>query len=150
MLWIADPLHLDCCAPRATARSEGHNDSTNHAVEAEDLSEDENQDEANEDALVDGVVLDALLTDQADSVARHNVAQAASETRAPVEVSRSGGLNLRCRGLGHEHREDETVDWKNTSHNNGDDGLEGQLGSRHGDRGNTHAGLRRAVRSANV
>jgi hypothetical protein len=57
------------------------------------------------------------------------------------------GISCGVHAVGNEHRDDETVDGNDTSHDYGNDGLHDELGAHDGHGGNTSSRLGRSVSS---
>lgn len=135
----------------AASRSDGHDDGSDHAEETEHFREDENENEGHKYRLIDRIELDALLADDTDSVPCGHIAQACQCTCEEVEHRFGCSLIANSNDfLGEENRNDESVDGENTSHNDWDDRLEGEVRPGDGKRGNTHTALRSAIGRAQV
>lgn len=131
--------------------SDGHNDGSDHAEQTKHFGEDENKNESDKDLLVDCIELDALLTNETDCVSSCDIADTTQGTSAELqERSRCSYGAGRYDFLREKHCDDQAIDRENTSHNNGDDRLEGEMGSSDRKRGNAHARLGRAISCAEV
>ena len=81
-----DFLSKQSNAIECSSGTKGHDDSSDQTVKAKDFSENEDENETDEDILIDGVVLHATLTTQADSVASDQVGEAAGKASRKLKV----------------------------------------------------------------
>ena len=66
---------------RDYSRRDGQDDTGDHTVQAEHLSEDQDEDKRDEDVLIDGDVLHTSFTRKANSIAGNSIAESTGESR---------------------------------------------------------------------
>lgn len=122
-----------------------HEQSNNKTVKTEDFSENENQNHSDEETGLLGSSSDTSITDNTNGETSGETSKTDGETSTELnEASEQGKILLET--IGDKNRDDETVDTNNTSHNDGNNVLDDQVGAEDTHGGDTDTRLGGTVR----
>ena len=122
-----------------------HEQSNNETVETQDFGENENQDHSDEQTGLLSSSADTGVSNNTDSETSSKTSETNGETSTELNKASVEGKIL-LKTVGNQDGDDQAVDTNDTSHNDGDDVLDDEVGAENTHSSNTDTGLGGTVR----